>query len=103
MGCRPDTTILTNDELDQEVDRAISIHIEKEREKEAGELREWLQLILEGPETATSEAERLCGLIRSMGEVEFLELMKRYIGRSEARLLLGWWERHSNFDRGEGR
>lgn len=103
MPCRgPDQDEITRGEMDRAVKDAVEnahVHI---LESEAGDLRKWLESQLnthDGSETA-----KLCALVRSLGENVVIQFCaKRAWDTSEARRLLGWWERHKEIDKSEGR
>ena len=68
---------------------------------EAKRLIDWLNRKLGN--TELDPTGKLCALIREMGDDKFLELMVEYINESEARQLIGWWEKHKEYDQKYGR
>ena len=72
--------------------------------QEAEVLHEWLKTKLTDVYDPTlDESGRLCKEINGLGEVEFTNLMVSNINETEARVLLGWWERHKAHDKRYGR
>ena len=109
MACRgPDDDMVSRDEMNQRIDAAEKRvraelgdvrRLAKERlEYQAVHLLSWLEA--EGLfESDGSNTAKLCGIIRSVGEVEFLtQVLNRAINHPEARQLIGWWEEHKHID-----
>ena len=77
---------------------------EKERSRlnrEASRLHKWLESKMEVPDL--DETGRLCALIRALGNSGFTNVCVENIDEKEARELLGWWERHQDYDARYGR
>ena len=68
---------------------------------DAARLMEWLEWKL-GKEELDATA-RLCGLIRSLSNMEFIELLRQNLEDEEAQELAGWWQRHQKYDAEYGR
>ena len=77
---------------------------EKERDRlnrEAARLHKWLESKMEVPDL--DDTGRLCALIRALGNMGFTNVCVENINDKEARELLGWWERHQDYDAKYGR
>ena len=77
---------------------------EKERDRlnrDAARLHKWLESKMEVPDL--DDTGRLCALIRALGNMGFTNVCVENINDKEARELLGWWERHQDYDARYGR
>ena len=85
MPCRVDPT-------PSEIERS-------ELNGQAERLHEWLKTKLTDVYDPTlDETGLLCKEINGLGEEEFLNLMVSNINEPQARVLIGWWERHKAYD-----
>lgn len=109
MPCRgPESDMFSRDEMDRRIEEAENRvraelgdvrRLAKERlEYQAVHLLSWLETE-KLFESDSSNTAKLCGIIRSVGEVEFLtQVLNRAINHPEARQLIGWWEEHKHLD-----
>ena len=77
---------------------------EKERDRlnrDAARLHKWLEEKIEVP--FTDDVGRLCAVIRALGNQGFTNICVENIKEKEARELLGWWEKHQDYDAKWGR
>ena len=69
--------------------------------KDAARLHKWLEDKIEVP--FTDDTGRLCAVIRALGNQGVINICVENIKEKEARELLGWWERHQDYDARYGR
>ena len=69
---------------------------------EAFQLRLWLEKQFPEMEELT-EVGKLCHFIRSLGEDEFVEVLKKNFNSKESHRLYVWWEDHKYDDMLQGR
>ena len=82
--------------------------IPTEREEDRAELNENAQRLLEWMEWKLGNEQldatgRLCGLIKTMTNMEFIEFLRQNLEDPEAQELAGWWQKHTDYDRKYGR
>ena len=70
----------------------------KELNKDAARLHEWLDTILQEQNQDLDETAKLCKKITELGNEQFLDLMAKHIHLRSARELIGWWEKHFEYD-----
>ena len=77
---------------------------QKERDRlnrDAARLHKWLENKVGVPDL--DDTGRLCALIRALDNQEFWTLCVEHIKEKEAREILGWWEKHQEYDARYGR
>ena len=67
----------------------------------AKRLLEWMEWKL-GNEQLDSTG-KLCGLIKSLTNMEFIEFLRTNLEDPEAQELAGWWQKHQEYDRKYGK
>ena len=108
MPCRgPESDTFTRSEVENKIAAAVAKTLAENNpalvnrrrlEAQAGPLIEWLEA-QEFIQTDGSDTAKLCGMIRSMDEVDFLTyLLNNALNSPEARQLIGWWEEHKRID-----